>query len=124
METSDHDLLIKLNTLIESMAEQQRKFIDRYEVRHADLSNRVSVLENQDSRDSERFKGITEEIRRSLNNSSKIEQLQTDVNGLGIKLTNTNQTLDELRNKANIFDIVNAIGVMISGVVGYFFGNK
>lgn len=124
MEPSDHDLLIKLSTMIENMAEQQRNFINRYEVRHADLSNRVAVLENQDSRDSERFKGITEEIRRSLNNSTKIEQLQTDVNGLGIKLTNTDRAVDELRKKSNVFDTVNAIGVMISGVIGYFFGNK
>jgi predicted RNase H-like nuclease (RuvC/YqgF family) len=121
---SDHDLLIQLHTIVKSVAEKQDKFIDRYETRHLDLSKRVAILENQDSRDSEKFKGLAEEIRRSLNNASRIDTLGSDVNGLGIKVDTLNQEIKELKKKSTIYDTINAIGVMISGVVGYVFGNR
>jgi predicted RNase H-like nuclease (RuvC/YqgF family) len=121
---SDHDLLIQLHTIVKSVAEKQDKFIDRYETRHLDLSKRVAILENQDSRDSEKFKGLAEEIRRSLNNASRIDTLGSDVNGLGIKVDTLNQEIKELKKKSTIYDTINAIGVMISGVVGYIFGNR
>jgi predicted RNase H-like nuclease (RuvC/YqgF family) len=121
---SDHDLLIQLHTIVKSVAEKQDKFIDRYETRHLDLSKRVAILENQDSRDSEKFKGLAEEIRRSLNNASRIDTLGSDVNGLGIKVDTLNQEIKELKKKSTIYDTINAVGVMISGVVGYIFGNR
>jgi predicted RNase H-like nuclease (RuvC/YqgF family) len=121
---SDHDLLIQLHTIVKSVAEKQDKFIDRYETRHLDLSKRVAILENQDSRDSEKFKGWAEEIRRSLNNASRIDTLGSDVNGLGIKVDTLNQEIKELKKKSTIYDTINAIGVMISGVIGYVFGNR
>jgi predicted RNase H-like nuclease (RuvC/YqgF family) len=121
---SDHDLLIQLTTIVKGVAEKQDKFIDRYESRHLDLSKRVAILENQDSRDSEKFKGLADEIRRSLNNSSRIDTLGTDVNGMGIKIEVISQEVKDLKKKSSIYDTINAIGVMISGVVGYIFGNR
>jgi predicted RNase H-like nuclease (RuvC/YqgF family) len=121
---SDHDLLIQLTTIVRGVAEKQDKFIDRYETRHLDLSKRVAILENQDSRDSEKFKGLAEEIRRSLNNASRIDTLGSDLNGMGIKLENLSQDVGEMRKKSNLLDTINAIGVMVSGIIGYIFGNK
>jgi predicted RNase H-like nuclease (RuvC/YqgF family) len=131
MEPNDHDLLITLNTTVKSMAEKQDKFIDRYEVRHLDLSKRVAVLENQDGRDSERFRGLAEEIRRSLANAQKIELVGNDLNQLGVKVSNADIRLqeltdkvDEFRKKSNAMDAINAAGVTLSGIIGYIFGTK
>jgi predicted RNase H-like nuclease (RuvC/YqgF family) len=121
---SDHDLLIQLTTIVRGVAEKQDKFIDRYETRHLDLSKRVAILENQDSRDSEKFKGLAEEIRRSLNNASRIDTLGSDLNGMGIKLENLSQDVGEMRKKSNLLDTINAMGVMVSGIIFYIFGNK
>lgn len=130
-EQSDHDLLIKLNTLVEKMAEQQEKFIESSAVQHSRLQERVAILEQKDSRDSEKFKGLAEEIRRSLNNASKIETLQTDLNNMGVKLSNSyiiieeqSKKLEELRKKSNLYDAINAAGVTLSGIVGYIFGQR
>lgn len=114
---TDHDLLIKLNTLVEQIAEQQKNFINRYEVRHTDLMARVSMLERKDSGDSEKFRAITEEIRRSLNNSAKIDQLTTDVNVMGEKM----RTMEK---KGNIMDAINALGATVAGIIAYVLGNK
>lgn len=114
---SDHDLLIKLNTTVELIAEQQKAFIARYEARHTDLSTRVSILERKDSGDSEKFRSITDEIRRSLNNSEKIEKLTSDVNVLGDKM----RTVEK---KGNILDAVNAAGAVMATIIAYVLGNK
>jgi hypothetical protein len=111
---SDHDLLIKLNTTVELIAEQQKAFIARYESRHTDLSTRVSLLERKDSGDSEKFRAITEEIRRSLNNSAKIDQLTIDINVMGDKMR-------AMEKKGNIIDAVNALGTIVAAI---FLGNK
>lgn len=115
--TTDHDLLIKLNTLVESIADQQRNFINRYEVRHTDLMSRVSILERKDSGDSEKFRAITEEIRRSLNNAAKIDQLTVDVNVMGDKM----RTMEK---KGNILDAINAAGAVLATIIAYILGNK
>lgn len=130
-EQSDHDLLIKLNTLVEKMAEQVEKFVETSANQHARLQERVAVLEQKDSRDSEKFKGLAEEIRRSLDNASKIEQAQHDLNNIGVKLSNAyikieelEKKMDEQRKKSNTYDAINAAGVTISGIVGYIFGQR
>jgi hypothetical protein len=117
MNQSDHDLLIRLNTTVEAIAEAQKAFINRYEVRHADILARVTVLERKDSGDSQKFKTIGEDVRRSLDNANKIDVLRTDMNNLGDKVR-------ELEKKNAVLDAINAIGVVISGIVGYFFGNR
>jgi hypothetical protein len=111
---SDHDLLIKLNTTVEAIAEQQKNFINRYEIRHTDLMTRVSILERKDSGDSEKFRAITDEIRRSLSNAEKIGQLAIDVNIMGDKMRS-------IEKKGNILDAINALGTIIAAI---FLGNK
>jgi hypothetical protein len=108
-DQNDHDILIELQTMMKLMVSSQADFLKE----HQKLAARVAVLENQDSRDSERFKGITDEIRRSLNNSSKIDTLTADVNNLG-------EGLRELKAKSNLFDIVNAVAAAIAAAVGFF----
>jgi hypothetical protein len=115
--TTDHDLLIKLNTNVESIIEQQKNFINRYETRHTDLVTRVSILERKDSGDSEKFRAITEEIRRSLNNAQKIDQLTIDVNVMGDKM----RTMEK---KSNILDAINALGAVLATIIAYILGKN
>lgn len=131
MEPNDHDLLIRLSTLVEGMAKKQDDFIDRYEIRHTSLMNRVAVLENQDSRDSERFKGLADEIRRSLANAARIDSVASDLNNLGnkvsgvdIRLQELDEKVEEVRKKSTAMDLVNFSGATLAGIIGYFFGNK
>lgn len=114
---TDHDLLIKLNTLVESIAEQQKNFINRYEVRHSDLMARVSILERKDSGDSEKFRSISDEIKRSLNNAAKIDQLTVDINVVGDKMRT-------MERKSNLLDAVNAMGAVLATIIAYILGNK
>jgi biotin-(acetyl-CoA carboxylase) ligase len=109
---NDHDILVSLKTLMDVMIKNQADFMKDYEKRHAELVSRVTVLENSDSRDSEKFKGITDEIRRSLNNASKIDTLAADVNNLA-------ESLRDLKAKSNLFDIANAIAVAIAAAVAW-----
>src|SRR4030067_616958 len=68
--------------------------------------------EKRDSRDSERFRGIMEQIQRSLDNSKRIEKLIADMDNLG-------GNFRELQKKSNLFDIVNGLGVAIAAAVGW-----
>lgn len=108
-DQNDHDILIEIQTTMKLMVSNQSDFLKQ----HQALAERVSVLEKQDGRDSERFKGITEEIRRSLNNSGKIETLTADINNLG-------EGLRELKGKSNLWDIANAIAVAIAAAIAWF----
>jgi Pyruvate/2-oxoacid:ferredoxin oxidoreductase gamma subunit len=105
MESNDHDILVALKTTVDYIAKQQAVFIERYESRHSALVNRVTVLENQDSRDSERFRGIMEQIQRSLNNADNIKVLTAE--------------LEALKKKSNLWDITNAIGVAIASALAW-----
>lgn len=108
-DSNDHDILIKIQTMVESLIINQADYVKRHEA----LVARVAVLENQDSRDSEKFRGLTEEIRRSLNNSSKIDVLTTDVKNLG-------DSIRELKAKSNLWDIGNALAATIAGAIAWF----
>jgi hypothetical protein len=108
-DQNDHDILIKLQAMMELMIRNQGEFMKQ----HQELVARVTVLESKDSRDSERFKGITDEIRRSLNNASKIESLAADVNHLG-------EGLRDLKAKSNLWDITNALAAAIAAAIGWF----
>ena len=112
MEQNDHDILVSLKTLMDVMIQNQSDFYKRYEERHTELVSRVSVLEQSDSRDSERFRGIMEQIQRSLDNAKRIEKLTSDMDNLG-------NNLRDLQKKSNLFDIVNAVGVAIAAAVGW-----
>ena len=110
-DINDHDMLVSLKTLMEVMIKNQSDFQKSYEERHTHLVSRISILEQSDSRDSERFKSILEQIQRSLNNSSRIDTLTADVNNLG-------ENLRKVENKSNLFDIVNGMGVAIAAALG------
>ena len=112
MEQNDHDILVTLKTLMDVMIKNQADFYKRYEERHTELVSRVSVLEKSDSQDSERFRGIMEQIRQTLDNAKKIGELTSDVDHLG-------NSLRELKNKSNLFDVINGIAVAIAAAVGW-----
>ena len=111
-DQSDHDVLVSLKTLMEVMIRNQADFQKSYEERHTQLVSRISVLEQSDSRDSERFRSIMEQIQRSLNNAKNIETLTADMNNLG-------ENLRDLKSKSNLFDIINGVGVAIAAAVGW-----
>lgn len=110
---NDHDVLVSLKTLMEVMITSQKDFIKSSDERHAKLDTRISLLESSDSKDSERFKGIAEQITRSLDNSTKIATLQADLNNLG-------ESLRDLKAKSNLWDVANAVGASIAGAIGWF----
>ena len=112
IEQNDHDILVTLKTLMDVMIKNQADFYKRYEERDTELVSRVSVLEKSDSRDSERFRGIMEQIQRSLDNSKRIEKLIADMDNLG-------GNFREMQKKSNLFDIVNGLGVAIAAAVGW-----
>lgn len=131
MEPNDHDLLIRLSTLVEGMDKKQDDFINRFENKLTGLMNRVAILENQDSRDSEKFKGLADEIRRSLANAARIDSVASDLNNLGnkvsgvdIRLQELDEKVEEVRKKSTAMDLVNFSGATLAGIIGYFFGNK
>lgn len=119
-ETNDHDLLISINATLKVLTDQQKDFIARYEVNHADIVSRVVVLENKDSRDSERFKGIADEIRRSLANSEKITGLTSDVNALGVNLRAVSDSVKDLSGKSFRFDLVLGAATIAATVLAIF----
>ena len=116
-DQNDHDLLIELKTSIDMLIRVQSDFMKQYAEQNKDLTTRVTILENSDSRDSERFKSIADQISRTLNNASKIETLTADMNNLA-------ESIRDLKGKSNLWDIVNTIGLTITGTVGYFFGGR
>lgn len=112
-ETNDHDLLVRLDTKLEVVMRQQTEFIERYESRHSALVMRVSALENSDSKDSEKFRAITEEMRRSLNNSDRIQALE-------VKAVNLSDDVKLGASQARLWDILIAVGATASFLATLF----
>lgn len=103
--TPDHDLLVRLDQKIETLMGSIGDIAKRYE----EINGRLVVLERDDSRDSERFKTIADQIKASLDNASKISALQKDVDNLAEKIR-------ELKGKSYLLDAVNALGLVISAI--------
>jgi Flp pilus assembly protein TadG len=82
---TDHDLLVALKTSLDIVIQQQQGLSSAMST----LANRVSILENKDSRDSEKFRTISEEIRRSLNNSERINAQTGEIESLKKSLETT-----------------------------------
>lgn len=114
---NDHDLLVKLDTKVEVLIQQMAGFSAQVTSSNKELSDRVSRLEVKDSKDSGKFEAISADVQRSLGNHERINVLET-------KVDNLTEELNRIRSKANLFDSINAVGVVISGVIGFFFGNK
>jgi predicted RNase H-like nuclease (RuvC/YqgF family) len=115
--SNDHDLLIEISASLRIMADDHREFIKRYEANHADIVARVTVLENKDSRDSERFKGIADEIRRSLANAEKINNLTTDVNTLGTNVRTVSANVDKLESKSFRWDLIIGFATIVGTIL-------
>lgn len=113
MDNNDHDLLIEIKTTVKNLAEGQTNFMK--ELR--DLNIRVASLEAKDQRDSEKVFAITKDVQESINNSKRISEAFIEIGGI-------KEDISELKKKSNLLDTINAIGVMISGVIGFIFGNK
>lgn len=77
--TEDHDLLIRLDTKLDLLAVQMNDMNKRFDERQTDLLNRVIMLENKDSRDSEKVQAITRDVQRSLDNHQRINVLEAEL---------------------------------------------
>lgn len=115
--TIDHDLLVRLDTKVEVLITQMTSFTTQTTQVHKELAERIARLEVKDSKDSGKFEAISADVQRSLANHDKITKLEGTVETL-------NKELDELRKKANLFDYINAAGVVISGIVASIIGTR
>ena len=113
----DHDLLVRLDTKVNILVEQISGFIVNSNQTNKEMSERIAKLEVKDRGDSEKFQAISLDVQRSLNNAGRIADLTTDVSNLRIELKNTQDELNILRSKANLFDYINAAGVVVSGIL-------
>lgn len=109
----DHDLLVRLDTKLEVVMRQQSDFIERYESRHTALVARVTALESSDSKDSEKFRAITDEVRRSLSNSDRIQALDA-------KTAMMENTLKTIASSSRLWDILIAVGATASFLASIF----
>ena len=121
---NDHDLLVRLDTKVTLLIEQQTNFIRNSGEINKELSERIARLEVKDRGDSEKFQAISSDVQRSLNNYSRIGELYTEVSNLKIEMRNLQDELKSLRTKANLFDYINAAGVVIAGTIGTIFGSR
>lgn len=120
MEQQDHDLLIELKTMVGVVIAQQNTFMASSQATMTALTERVSVLETKDSRDSEKVRAIDVNVQQSLKNYEKITALEKENAALRTELFNVNEDIKFLKNKANLWDIANSVGVAIAGIIGYF----
>lgn len=116
-QSADHDILIRVETNLDAMIREMKTFMLESEVRYQKISERVAILENKDGRDSERFKTIADEIRRSLANSERIRSSE-------VEIVNLKTEIADMRKKSNIIDAINAVGVVIAGAIGSVFGSR
>lgn len=111
--SNDHDLLIEIKTTVKKLAEDQGRFFS--ELRSLDA--RISALEAEDKGDSQKVHAITKDVQESLGNSRRIAEAFVEIGHIKTDIS-------DLKKKSNLLDAINAIGVMISGVIGFIFGNK
>ncbi len=112
-EQNDHDLLVRLDTKVEMLITSQNSFIQASNAIVKELAERVARLEVKDSRDSEKVATISEDVRRSLANSARLDTLAADMNAMG-------ELIRDLKAKSNLWDIGNSIAVAIAAVLGWF----
>jgi hypothetical protein len=77
-EQNDHDLLVRLDAKVEMLIQS----ITSFNAATKELTERVARLEVKDSRDSEKVQTISADVQRSLNNSSRIDTLASEVDEL------------------------------------------
>ena len=126
---NDHDLLVRLDAKVETLIQSQTSFIQVSTNTTKELAERIVRLEVKDSRDSEKVASITADVQRSLNNSARItdafiaiENLRVDIATLKAEKQSIESEVSELKKKSNFFDIINAVGFTVSGIIGFWFG--
>lgn len=107
---NDHDLLVRLDTKVTLLLEQQNSFTQTVTQANKELAERVARLEVKGSKDSGKWEAISADVQRSLNNHEDIVKLQ------GVVAT-LDKDLADLKKKANLFDYINAAGVIVSGIL-------
>ena len=110
MPDNDHDLLVRLDTKVTLLLEQQNSFTKTVTDANKELAERVARLEVKDSKDSGKWEAISADVQRSLDNHEEIVKLK----GLVATL---DKDLSDLKKKANLFDYANAAGAVISGIL-------
>lgn len=116
-DNNDHDLLVRLDTKVNLLLEQQSAFTLSVTTANKELAERIARLEVKDSKDSGKFEAISADVQRSLANHDKITKLEGTVDNL-------EKELATLRSKATLFDYINAAGVVISGIVASVIGSR
>lgn len=107
---NDHDLLVRLDTKVTLLLEQQNNFTQAVAQANKELAERITRLEVKDSKDSGKWEAISADVQRSLGNHEEIVKLQGG-------MTTLQKEVDDLRKKANLFDYINSAGVIISGIL-------
>lgn len=123
-QLDDHDLLIQLSTKVDILIAQLSQSTDQISRNNLALVERVTALENKDSRDSEKVQSIRADVQRSLDNASKVDRLREDNVALTTKVSDLEDEVNRLRSKNTWWDIINSVGFVLSGILGYVFGNK
>lgn len=119
-QPNDHDLLIQLSTKVDIIIAQLSQSVEQNSRNNVEIVQRVTALENKDSRDSEKVASIRADVQRSLDNGSKIDGLRTDVTALTTKISDMQDEINRLRGKNGWWDILNSVGFTIAGLIGYF----
>jgi len=130
-EANDHDLLVRLDTKVESLIQSQTAFIQASTSTTKELAERIVRLEVKDRGDSEKVSSITADVQRSLNNSARItdtfqamDNLRIEIAKIQVDVSNIHEEITEVKKKTNLFDILNAVGFTVSGIIGFIFGKK
>lgn len=103
-ETTDHDLLIKVNTQIE----QIMKTLNELAPTIKSLNERLSEIEEASGRHSERLtalRGDVDALKMDKLNRNEINSIRKDV--------------EDLQKKSNAWDMLNSIGVATIAVLDY-----
>lgn len=108
-EQSDHDLLVRLDTKLGVVLDQLKRIDDR----HVALEGRVSALESNSGRNSEKVSAITEDVRRSLANYEEIQAIKT-------KLDAFEERTDSIAGTSKLWDILIAVGATASFLASIF----
>lgn len=116
-EHNDHDLLIQANTKLEMLITTQNSYMSQM----VSIMNRIAALEVKDRGDSERLQTISASVQQSLQNHTRIQEQQVQIEGL-------TKAIEALQKKSSFADninlVVTAVSSVIAGVVGYLFGPK
>lgn len=113
IEQNDHDILIEIRTRVDTLITSQREYFDEYKI----LAGRVTQMEVLRSSDNAKLAQIQESVQKTLDNYSRIGKHDVEIENLKEELTT-------LQKRSNILDGLNALGVAISGVVGFVFGHR